>query len=318
MERCEVVVHGHRIAYRTAGAGPVLVLVHGLARSSDTWDDVLPQLAERHCVIALDLPGHGHSAKPRGDYSLGAHASAVRDLLLALGHDRVAVVGHSFGGGVAMQFAYQFPEWCERLVLVASGGLGREVHPVLRVVAVPGMEFVLPLVAAASLRTTVDRCATALRRLGLRAGPDLEEIWAALGALGDAEGRRAFFHTIRAVIDAGGQRVSAANRLYLAAMMPTLIVWGGRDPIIPVEHAREAHGAIAGSRLEVFPDAGHFPHRDDPRRFAAVLREFMASPAPARLDLRQLLRAEPVPALAPLSATRDSGLGSEPDASVNG
>lgn len=296
MELREVVVHGHRLAYRTAGAGPALVLLHGLARSSDTWDDVLPALAERHTVIALDLPGHGRSDKPRGDYSLGAHASAVRDALIALGLERVAMVGHSYGGGVAMQFAYQFPEWCERLVLVASGGLGREVHPILRAVVVPGMEFLLPLVAAAPLRTTIDRCAAALRRLGLRAGPDLEEIWAALGALGDAEGRRAFFHTIRAVIDASGQRVSAANRLYLAAMMPTLIVWGGRDSIIPVEHAREAHGAIGGSRLHVFPDAGHFPHRDDPRGFVAVLREFMSSSEPARVaaaDLRQLLRPEP-------------------------
>jgi pimeloyl-ACP methyl ester carboxylesterase len=293
MELCELVVHGHRLAYRTAGAGPVLVLLHGLARSSETWDDVIPRLAERYRVVALDLPGHGRSAKPVTDYSLGAHASAVRDLLLALGHDRVAIVGHSFGGGVAMQFAYQFPEWCERLVLVASGGLGREVHPVLRVVAVPGMELVLPLVAGSAVRTAVDRCATALQRLGLRAGPGLEEIWAALGALGDAEGRRAFFHTVRAVIDPGGQRVSAANRLYLAAALPTMIVWGARDTIIPVEHAHAAHAAIAGSRLHVFDGAGHFPHRDDPTRFVTAMHEFMDLAATARLDLRALLQGQP-------------------------
>jgi pimeloyl-ACP methyl ester carboxylesterase len=191
-----------------------------------------------------------------------------------------------------MQFAYQYPEWCERLVLVASGGLGREVHPVLRVVAVPGMELVLPLVAAEALRTAVGRCAAALRRLGLRAGPSLEEIWAALGALGDAEGRRAFFDTVRTVIDPGGQRVSAANRLYLAAALPTMILWGTHDRIIPVRHAYEAHSVIPGSRLHVFEGAGHFPHRDDPTAFVTAMHAFMDVPAPARLDLRALLRGQ--------------------------
>jgi pimeloyl-ACP methyl ester carboxylesterase len=155
------------------------------------------------------------------------------------------------------------------------------------------MELVLPLVAGSAVRTAVDRCATALQRLGLRAGPGLEEIWAALGALGDAEGRRAFFHTVRAVIDPGGQRVSAANRLYLAAALPTMIVWGARDTIIPVEHAHAAHAAIAGSRLHVFDGAGHFPHRDDPTRFVTAMHEFMDLAATARLDLRALLQGQP-------------------------
>ena len=135
----EIVLHGHRVFFRSAGSGPVLVLVHGITSTSATWANVLPYLAERFTVIAPDLLGHGESAKPRGDYSLGAYASGIRDLLLALGHERATFVGHSLGGGVAMQLAYQFPEHCERLVLVSSGGLGREINALLRAASLPGL-----------------------------------------------------------------------------------------------------------------------------------------------------------------------------------
>ena len=293
MTASELCLHGHRIAYRTAGNGPVLLLIHGIAGSSATWDDVLPWLAERYCVVAPDLLGHGGSAKPRGDYSLGAYASGVRDLLGALGHERASVVGHSLGGGVAMQFAYQFPERCERLVLVSSGGLGREVHPILRAAALPGAEWVLPLLCAAGVRNAVDGMARFLGRVGLRAAPDLEEMWRGFCSLADADARQAFVHTVRTIIDVGGQRVSAADRLYLAAEVPVMLVWGEQDSMIPVAHARPAHEVIPGSRLAIFPGAGHFPHRDDPRRFVEVLLDFMRSTEPARVDgtrWRKLLR----------------------------
>jgi pimeloyl-ACP methyl ester carboxylesterase len=280
----EICLHGHRITYRTAGRGSVLLLIHGIAGSSATWDDVLPWLAERYCVVAPDLLGHGESAKPRGDYSLGAYASGIRDLLGVFGHERASVVGHSLGGGVAMQFAYQFPERCARIVLVSSGGLGREVHPMLLAAALPGAEWVLPLLCAAGVRDVVDSIAEFFGRLGLRAGPDLEEMWRGFRSLGDVDGRQAFIHTLRTIVDVRGQRVGAADRLYLAAAIPTMIVWGERDPMIPVAHARAAHQAIAGSRLEIFPDAGHFPHRDDPRRFVEVLVDFMQTTKPARVD----------------------------------
>jgi pimeloyl-ACP methyl ester carboxylesterase len=262
----------------------VLLLVHGIAGSSATWDDVVPWLAEKYCVVAPDLLGHGRSAKPRGDYSLGAYASGIRDLLGVLGHERASIVGHSLGGGVAMQLAYQFPERCERLVLVSSGGLGSEVHAILRAAALPGAEWVLPFLCAAGVRDCVDAAARFLGRAGLRAAPDLEEMWMGFRSLGDAESRQAFIHTLRTIVDTGGQRVSAADRLYLASEVPTLIVWGERDPMIPVAHGRAAHAAIAGSRLEIFPDSGHFPHRDAPRRFVEVLVDFMQSTAPARVD----------------------------------
>ena len=290
----ELSLHGHRIAYRTAGSGPVLVLIHGIAGSSATWDEVVPVLADRYCVVAPDLLGHGESAKPRGDYSLGGYASGVRDLLGALGYERASVVGHSLGGGVAMQFAYQFPERCERLVLVSSGGLGPEVHPILRAAALPGAEWVLPLLCAAGVRDAVEGVARFLARVGLRAAPDLEEMWRGFCSLADADARLAFVHTLRTIIDVSGQRVSAADRLYLAAEVPVLLVWGEQDPMIPVAHARVAHQVIPGSRLAIFPAAGHFPHRDEPRRFVEVLLDFLQSTPAARLEgaqWQQLLRA---------------------------
>ena len=292
----EVCLHGHRITYRTAGSGPVLLLIHGIAGSSATWDDVLPWLAERYTVVAPDLLGHGRSAKPRGDYSLGAYASGIRDLLGVLGHERASVVGHSLGGGVAMQLAYQFPERCERLVLVSSGGLGREVHSLLRAAALPGAEWVLPLLCATGVRDAVNGVARLLGRAGVRATSDIDEMWRGFCSLGDADSRQAFVHTLRTIVDPGGQRVSATDRLYLAARMPTLIIWGERDPMIPSAHGRAAHEAIPGSRLEIFPDAGHFPHRDDPHRFVQVLLDFLGSTEPSHLDQtewRNLLRHGP-------------------------
>ena len=154
----ELTLHGHAVTYRTAGSGPVLLLLHGIANSSQTWENVAPRLSERFTLIAPDLLGHGESATPRGDYSLGAHATGVRDLLTALGIEHVTVVGHSLGGGIAMQFAYQFPERCERLVLVSSGGLGREVHLLLRAAALPGADYVLPLLTSSQRRRRRPPC----------------------------------------------------------------------------------------------------------------------------------------------------------------
>ena len=238
-------VHGHDVAYRQAGEGPLLVMIHGIAGSSGTWVPVMPLLAERYTVIAPDLLGHGESAKPRGDYSLGAYASGVRDLLGVLGHERATVVGHSLGGGVAMQFAYQFPQMAERLVLVGSGGLGKEVNPLLRALTLPGTEYVLPVVLRpADPRRRSASVGRVLGRFGLRADPFLGEVWQAWSRLTDVRAQRAFIHTIRAVIDVAGQRVSARDRLYLAHEVPTMIVWGDRDQVIPVEprpHRPRAH-----------------------------------------------------------------------------
>lgn len=276
-----VQLHDHEIAYRIAGDGPVVLLIHGMAGSSRSWLDVMSILVRDHTVLAPDLLGHGESAKPLGDYSLGAQASGLRDLLVGvLGIERATVVGQSLGGGVAMQFAYQYPELCERLVLAGSGGLGREVTWVLRLLSLPGAELLLPLVCRRGAVDFGNELGGFFVDRGLRA-PPIAEMWRAYSSLADPETRRAFLRTVRAVIDSGGQSVSANDRLYLTSAVPTLILWGARDDIIPVEHAHATAERIAGSRLEIFEKAGHFLHVEQPARFAAVLAEFIEETTPA-------------------------------------
>jgi pimeloyl-ACP methyl ester carboxylesterase len=273
------------VSYRTAGDGEsVVLLIHGIAGSAEQWDQVVPLLAERYTVIAPDLLGHGQSAKPRGDYSLGAYAVGLRDMLVALGHRRATVVGHSLGGGVAMQFAYEYPPFAERMVLVSSGGLGAEVHAVLRAATLPGSEFVLPVIAHKRLHEIGGAIAGALGRLGLRIGSDLAEMARGYGSLADAGARMAFIHTLRGVLDITGQRVSATDRLYLAELLPSMIIWGDHDPLIPVDHAYSAHSALPNNRLEIFEGAGHFPQLHDPVRFAYTLIDFIETTEPTRLE----------------------------------
>lgn len=271
-----VQIHGHNVAYRLAGEGETILLIHGMAGSSRTWREVMPELAEHYRVLAPDLLGHGASGKAATDYSLGAHASILRDLMDRLGIARATVVGQSLGGGVAMQFSYQYPDRCERLVLVSSGGLGREVSFILRALSLPGAELVLPVVTPAFVRKWGNALSAWLWDRGVRSGR-LAEMWSAYASLGDAETRRAYFRTLRAVVDPGGQSVSATDRLYLGETLPTLILWGDADPIIPVDHARAAHAAMPGSRLEIFEGVGHFPQREVPERFIEVLRDFVDS-----------------------------------------
>jgi pimeloyl-ACP methyl ester carboxylesterase len=298
LEANELELHGHRVSYRTAGSGPALLLLHGIANSSETWERVAPLLSERFTLIAPDLMGHGKSATPRGDYSLGAHASGARDIVTALGHERVTVLGHSLGGGIAMQFAYQFPERVERLVLVSSGGLGREVHPLLRAASLPGADYVLPALTSRRVLGAGRDLGRLLKRVGLRPSGDIEVLGRGFEALDTAGSRQAFLHTVRAVIEPGGQRVSASSRLALAAELPTLIVWGQRDSIIPVAHGAAAHEAMPSSRFVVFERAGHMPHDDDPYRFAKILTEFCESTESARLThdhWQPLLEEQPGP-----------------------
>jgi pimeloyl-ACP methyl ester carboxylesterase len=277
-------LHGHRVIYRIAGAGPPVVLIHGMVNSSRHWQEVAMRLAPDYTVIAPDLIGHGDSATPRGDYSLGAHAAVIRDLLAVIGVERATIVGHSLGGGVAMQFFYQFPQRVERLALVSSGGLGREVAPMLRGAALPGAAALLWAAAHPRALDALAGAGARLRQRGIGVGIYLEAIARALRPLGQSGARKAFLQTLRSVIDARGQRVSARDRLYLLSAFPTLIVWGERDHTIPVAHGREAHLAIPGSRFVTLPGAAHFPHLEDPAGLAAALREFLETSEPARMD----------------------------------
>jgi pimeloyl-ACP methyl ester carboxylesterase len=277
-------LHGRRVVYRIAGSGPPVVLVHGMLNSSSHWQPVALDLAREHTVIAPDLIGHGDSAAPRGDYSLGAHAASIRDLLTALGVERATLVGHSLGGGVAMQFFYQFPARVERLVLVSSGGLGHEVSPMLRTAALPGMARVLSLAAHPRLLAALWGTGSRLRRAGVRQGAYVQAVARALRPLERPQAREAFLQTLRAVIDVQGQRVSATDRLYLLESMPTMIVWGERDNTIPLRHGRSAHEAIPHSRFRTLPGAAHFPHLEDPDALVRVLREFFADTHPCEMD----------------------------------
>jgi pimeloyl-ACP methyl ester carboxylesterase len=286
METKTATLHGREVAYAEAGSGPVLLLIHGIGGTCESWQVAIDLLARHHTVIAPDLPGHGASAPGAGDYSLGAFAAGLRDLLVALGHDRATLVGHSLGGGIAMQFAYQFPEVIERLVLVSSGGLGSEVSPVLRAGALPGANLFIAATAAPA-RAAGSAVARGLAAVGLQPKADVAEVARGYASLADPDHRAAFLATLRSVVGTGGQRVHAGDRLYLTEGVPVLIVWGARDPIIPVQHGEEACRAIPGSRLEIFDGAGHLPQVEEPGRFVAVLERFLADSEPSQRDAEQ-------------------------------
>jgi len=275
-------IHGYRRAFIHAGQGPTLLFIHGIGDCSDTWHELIPQLAQDHTIIAPDLLGHGRSDKPRADYSVAAYANAMRDLLSVLGVDRATVIGHSFGGGVAMQFAYQYPERCERLVLVSTGGVNAEIHPVLRLASAPNADLILPLLQFPGARVAGRCMFKLLELLGTDTGLDADHLLVMFDALPDARTRHAFLRALRSAVDWRGQSITMLDRCYLASSIPTLLVWGARDAVIPSRQARIAHLAMPGSRLEVFERAGHFPHLTDSARFLSVIRDFLATTAPAR------------------------------------
>jgi pimeloyl-ACP methyl ester carboxylesterase len=270
--------------------GELVLLIHGIAGSAHTWSPLLAQMArrrDRRRYIAPDLLGHGSSSAPWADYSLGGYATGLRDLLVSLGYERATIVGHSLGGGVAQQFAFQFPQHTSRLVLIDSGGLGREVSPALRAATLPAAEWVLPVIAGTGVVSAARKIAGVAGRLPrqlARISPSSWEAGRAYASLADPVHRRAFVHTARSVIDGGGQRVRATSRLDLAADLPLLIAWGTADTLIPVDHGRRAHELVPDSELALFEGAGHFPHADQPEAFAERLLRFLAEHPPVALD----------------------------------
>ncbi|CAB4733271.1 unannotated protein [freshwater metagenome] len=295
-------LHGHRRAFVKVGQGPALLLLHGLACDHHTWDPVIDALAKRFTVIAPDLLGHGQSAKPRADYSLGGYANGMRDLLTVLGIDKVTVVGHSFGGGVAMQFAYQFPERTERMMLVASGGLGPEVTPAIRAITTPGFHQVMGLMTLPGVRQVNTGALRALAHVPVKATHDLGEVADIVETFKDSDARAAIRHVVSAVVDWRGQIVTMADRAYLTEAMPMCVVWGRDDQVLPVRHASNAAALAPKARIEVIPNAGHFPHKDHPQRFVKILNDFVRSTQPAaysRARWRALLKNGPVAPVPP-------------------
>ncbi|WP_099022791.1 alpha/beta fold hydrolase [Mycolicibacterium palauense] len=288
-------IHGYRRAFRIAGSGPVLLLIHGIGDNSTTWGPVHAKLAQRFTVIAPDLLGHGLSDKPRADYSIAAYANGMRDLLSVLDIEQVTVVGHSLGGGVAMQFAYQFPQLVERLILVGAGGVTKDVNVALRMASLPmGGEALallrLPMVLPA-LQVAGRAAGLVLGSTGV--GRDLPDVLRILRDLPEPTASSAFTRTLRAVVDWRGQVVTMLDRCYLTESVPVQLIWGEQDVVIPVSHAHLAHAAMPGSQLEIFKRSGHFPFHDDPDRFVEVVERFIDTTEPAKHDqaaLRQLLR----------------------------
>jgi pimeloyl-ACP methyl ester carboxylesterase len=268
-------LHGDRIAYRDEGAGEVLLLIHGMGGSSSSWRELLPLLAKKYRVIAPDLLGHGLSDKPRGDYSTGAFAVLLRDLLDGLGIPTATIVGHSLGGGIAMQFAHQHRDYCQRLILISSGGLGADVGNLLRVLSLPGSELLLNLLASRPVLHATD----ALRiRLSLDGKVSrFSETMRAQSWMKDGDSRRAFLRTLRSVVDHRGQAVCALSRLHYNAELPALIITGEQDRVIPVAHAQAAHAALPNSRLHVLPDVWHHPQVERPDTVMALIDDFIGA-----------------------------------------
>ena len=288
-------IHGYKRAFRIAGSGPAILLIHGIGDNSTTWNVIHAKLAQRFTVIAPDLLGHGKSDKPRADYSVAAYANGMRDLLSVLDIERVTIVGHSLGGGVAMQFAYQFPQLVDRLILVGAGGVTKDVNIALRIASLPmGTEALallrLPLVLPAL--QVIGRVGGAMfGSTGL--GRDLPDVLRILADLPEPNASSAFARTLRAVVDWRGQVVTMLDRCYLTESVPVQLIWGSQDSVIPVDHALMAHSAMPGSVLEVFDGSGHFPFHDDPDRFVESVEKFIDSTTPAVYDqdaLRDLLR----------------------------
>lgn len=276
--RSDVVAGGHRLSYLHAGepGRPVVLMLHGLASDASTWDRAVGLIAGHgYRVLALDLIGHGYSDKPERSYLLEDFAESVRDFLDALDIPSATLCGHSLGGAIAMAFGHEHPDRLDRLVLVSAGGLGREVHPLLRA-------------ASTRLAPGVLRVATGrpMRRLyahprvhrALRLTPDnVTNLRRAGRALGTAEGQSSFFASLRGVIEPGGQRGSFIDMGVLSPETPTLLVWEEGDPVIPAAHARAAHEHLPQSRLLLFPGTSHEPHRRHAQRFADEVADFLAS-----------------------------------------
>jgi pimeloyl-ACP methyl ester carboxylesterase len=273
----------HEVSYQDAGPadGPIVLLLHGMASDGTTWHRAILDLAERGFrVLAPDLLGHGRSDKPVDTYelidfsaSMYSLLNAVTDLDTTPGRP-VIVVGHSFGGAVAMQLAHQYPEVVSHLVLVSAGGLGQKVHPLLRVATLPGAHAVVRLLA--NRRTAVMYRHPRLHR-SLRLSPDAVLSLSRAGrGLSSPESRSAFFQTLRMAIAPTGQRGSMLELDDVSLTLPTLIIWSADDRVVPVAHAHDTHAHLSRSTLRIFPGSTHQPHHHSARRFVDALTSFVS------------------------------------------
>lgn len=283
-----VELHKDVLRYVDKGDGPPVVLVHGLLGSHESWAGQIERLSTKYRVIAPDLFGHGSSDKPSGDYSLSSHAATIRDLLDHLDITSAPMVGHSLGGGIVMQAVYLFPERIDRLALVSSGGLGPEVSLLLKAATLPGSELVLPVLASDWVRKNAESVVGQLGKWGLpvRPGKSMLETWRSFKTVADKGSREAFLASTRAVVGPRGQTVSAKQHFEKFESLPSLLVWGGKDRMIPASHADNIRREVPNSRVEIFSSAGHFPQLDEPDLFFKILDQFLQSSAVADAPTR--------------------------------
>lgn len=260
---------------RAHGSGEPLVLLHGLGSAGTTWNRVVPLLADRFRVLVLDLPGHGLSSRPPTSFDLASLTASFAEALEALELRVPVVLGHSYGGAIAMQYVIDHPERCRQLVLVSSAGFGTEVHPVLRALTLPVADRVIGAWSRIPVSQVADH-----PRIGWMLGdrePPFSELLLLHRNLETRLGRAAYLSLLRAGVDTAGQRLGDGDPSLLSGSARTLIVWGNPDPVIPVAHAEAANAAIEGSRLTLIPGGGHAPHRRRPREFAEAVSRFLAT-----------------------------------------
>jgi pimeloyl-ACP methyl ester carboxylesterase len=244
-----------------------------------SWGDAHTTQVFSGSALSPPAPTPGAALIKRGDCSLGAFSVWLRDLLDELDISRVTLVGQSLGGDVAMQCVHEHPDYCGRLVLIGSGGLGPEVGWTPRLLSAPGAELLLPVIAAPAVVAFGDRVWSWLAPLGVPSAR-AAEAWSAYSSLSNRPARAAFLRTLRSVVDHRGQAVSAFNRLHFASGLPTLLIWGDHDRIIPVAHAHAAHDALPGSRLVILPGVGHYPHLEAGDAVLNTLDDFFATTTP--------------------------------------
>ncbi|MCA1730951.1 MAG: alpha/beta fold hydrolase [Actinobacteria bacterium] len=249
-------------------------MLHGVGTSSDEWSWVLPELARDNLVYAIDLPGYDGSYEPP-DYSPAYTASFVNSFLDAVGVERAVVVGNSFGGLVALHLALSNPNRVSALVLSDSAGLGQAVNPALVALSSPGGGELAKTLA----KTRLGAAQRSLQRALLLFGRPWRIRWkwikdqyklAQLLNFTDAT-----LASLRNAVDATGQREVLLDRLP-QLQMPTLIVWGIEDRLLPYPQAKEAIALVQDGSLELISNCGHLPHVEWPERFLSTLGEFLS------------------------------------------
>jgi pimeloyl-ACP methyl ester carboxylesterase len=300
------------MSYVTGGEGPPVVFFHGIGASSYAWRLTLPALLPYFTVYAPDMLGCGESDKPAIDYSITALATYAAAFMDAVGLDRAHIIGHSLGGGVALQLSALHPDRIDRLALVASGGIGRDLHWLLRMTTLPGAQGVLGMLAHPNARLTQATRALERRRFR-RLQVEYDNAPTVLDRLRARDSRQAFLRMLRGVSDLSGQKISAIEHL-ATLTCPALIIWGGRDRTIPVAHARLALAALPSAHLDILPDCFHRPQIEAPGAFNAALLRFLtattwppdtaAAPVPAAVARRRIYQGAGVPLrrLAPVIA----------------